>query len=281
MAIGAALVGGLAQASAAKKAANAQTAAANADIAFQKETRDLIFDRMDPFYQPGVTAQNALAFELGLGSRPMISGTAPTIEEFTTQGPGGMAFGPPTVGENGFSLVPTQGPSITRFRVGGQEFDTREAAQNFANQNLSGGTPYQGFQATPGFQFQLEQGNNSVNALAGARGGLMSGRTLQDLASLNQGLANQEYGNYLNRLTGMAQGGQSAAGAQANAATNAAAGVSNAYGNIGNAQAAGAIGVGNALSGTINNGLSLWQYQRGVGGNSGGTGSMGLPRPFG
>ena len=76
------------------------------------------------------------------------------------------------------------------------------------------------------------------------------------------------------------QGGQSAAGAQANAATNAAAGVSNAYGNIGNAQAAGAIGVGNALSGTINNGLSLWQYQRGVGGNSGGTGSMGLPRPF-
>jgi hypothetical protein len=109
----------------------------------------------------------------------------------------------------------------------------------------------------------------------------MSGRTLQDLATFNMGMANQEYGNFLNRLTGMSGQGFAAAGAQANAANNAAQGTSNAMAGIGNAQAAGAIGVGNALSGTINNGLSLWQYQRGVGGNSGGTGSMGLPRPFG
>jgi hypothetical protein len=77
----------------------------------------------------------------------------------------------------------------------------------------------------------------------------------------------------------MAQGGQSAAGAQANAATNTAAGVSNAYGNIGNAQAAGAIGVGNAFNSGINNFLSYSQYQRGIGGG-GGTGALGLPRPF-
>lgn len=269
MGVGAAIIGSsLIGASSANKAAKAQTAAANADIAFQKETRDLIFDRLDPFYQPGVTAQNALAFELGLGARPMIGGTAPQIEEFTVGGggAGGFSLGAPTVGDNGFSIQTTAAPSVTRFRVGGQEFDTREAAQAFANQNPTGATAYQGFQATPGFQFQLDQGNNSINALAGARGGLNSGRTLQDLATFNQGLANQEYGNFLNRLTGMAQGGQAAAGAQANAATNTAAGVSNAYGNIGNAQAAGAIGVGNALNSGINNFLSYSQYQRGIGG---------------
>lgn len=282
MPVGAAIIGSsLIGASSANKAAKAQTAAANADIAFQRETRDLIFDRMDPFYQPGVTAQNALAFELGLGPRPTINGVAPQIEEFTTQGPGGMTLGPPQVGENGFSFVPTAGPSITRFRVNGQEFDTREAAQAFADQNAAGGSAYQGFQATPGFQFQLQQGNNSINALAGARGGLNSGRTLQDLATFNQGLANQEYGNFLNRLTGMAQGGQAAAGAQANAATNAAAGVSNAYGNIGNARAAGAIGVGNAINSGIGNFLSYNMYQQGLaGGGQAGTGALGLPRPF-
>jgi hypothetical protein len=271
----ASVAGGLISSRGASRAADAQQAAAAQDLAFQRETRDLIFDRMDPFYQPGVTAQNALAFELGLADRPMISGTAPTIEEFTTQGSGGITFGPPTVGENGFSIVPAQGPSVTRFRVGGQEFDTREAAQNFANQNLSGGTPYQGFQATPGFQFALDQGNNSVNALAGARGGLNSGRTLQDLATFNMGMANQEYGNFLNRLTGMAGTGQAAAGAQANAATNAAQGTSNALAGIGNAQAAGAIGQANAWTGAINNGLAAWNYQRGLQPSQGGNALFG------
>ena len=276
----ASIAGGLIGASSAKKAANAQANAAAQDLAFQRETRDLIFDRMDPFYQPGITAQNALAFELGLGGRPMIGGMAPQIEEFTVQGQPQPMQPTQQVGDSpGFGGILDRPmfntpAAQTRFRVGGQEFGSRDEAQAFADANMSGGTAYQGFQATPGFQFALDQGNNSINALAGARGGLNSGRTLQDLSTFNMGMANQEYGNFLNRLTGMSGQGFAAAGAQANAATNAAQGTSNALAGIGNAQAAGAIGQGNAWTGALNNLTALNQYQRGVNGTTGNLGSI-------
>ena len=280
------IAGGLIGASSAKKAAAAQERAAQQDLAFQKETRDLIFDRLDPFYQPGITAQNALAFELGLGSRPMIGGTPAAIETFTEQTPGSTLtggampqFGPGKSGEEarqqwqntqqmlrGASQAPS---TATKYRVGDQVFGTLEEAQKWAAANPTGGTEYQGFQATPGYQFQMDQGTAAVNALAGARGGLNSGRTMQDLQTFGQGLANQEYNNYLNRLTGMSGSGQAAAGAQANAATNAASGVSNALSGIGNAQAAGAIGQANAWTGALNNLTALNQYQKGTTGGGG------------
>lgn len=278
------IVGGLFQANAAKKAANQQAAAAQRDLDFQRETRDLIFDRTDPFYQSGITAQNALNYELGLGNRPMIGGAAPQVETFTdTMSMGQPAqsgampyFGPGRSGEEARQRWQSQGGNMlsapqgaTRYRVGGQTFNTMQDAQAFAAANPTGGTEYRGFQATPGYQFALDQGNNNINALAGARGGLNSGRTLEALQNNGIGMANQEYGNYLNRLTGMAGSGQNAAGMQANAATNAASGVSNALSGIGNAQSAGTIGAANGIAGGINNQLALWQYQRGTGGSGG------------
>lgn len=235
---GATLVGGLAQASAANKAAKAQEKAANADIALQKETRDMIMGRVDPFYQSGLTGQNALLFNLGLGERPMIGGTAANVE--TIAGVGGA---PAT------------------YRVNGQTFNNITEAQGYANTNRTGGTAYGGFQATPGYQFAFDQGAQAVNALAGARGGLNSGRTMQDLNTFGQGVANQEFNNYLNRLGGLSDQGLSAATLQGQVASNAASNIGNAYSNIGNAQAAGAVGVGNAISGGINNMLGVWQYQ--------------------
>lgn len=277
----ASVAGGLISSRGASRAANAQQAAAAQDLAFQRETRDMIMERMDPFYQPGVTAQNALAFELGLADRPMVGGAAPQVEEFTsTMSMGAPAPIAPQGGDGNGMAVLNMGAmarptSATQFRVGDRTFSTREEAQAFANANPTGGTAYRGFQATPGFQFALDQGNNSVNALAGARGGLNSGRTLQDLATFNMGMANQEYGNFLNRLTGMAGTGQAAAGAQANAATNAAQGTSNALAGIGNAQSAGAIGQANAWTGAINNGLAAWNYQRGLQPSRGGNALFG------
>ena len=70
MGIGAAIVGGLVQMSAANKAAKAQQAAANQDIAFQTETRDLIRGDLAPYRTGGLDAQNAYMYEMGLGDRP-------------------------------------------------------------------------------------------------------------------------------------------------------------------------------------------------------------------
>lgn len=131
------------------------------------------------------------------------------------------------------------------------------------------------FQQDPGYQFQLQQGEQGVNRAAAARGGYDSGRTLKELLRFDNGLAAQSYGdaynrynndqtNRYNRLAGLAGLGQTSA----NALTNSG----NAYGNNvantltagGNAQAASQIaqgnarmsgysGIANALSGALNN----------------------------
>lgn len=130
-------------------------------------------------------------------------------------------------------------------------------------------TDYRGFEETPAYRFQLDQGLGSVNALAGARGGLNSGRTMQDLAKFNQGLASQEYGNYLERLRSGSNIGMAAATGAGNAAAQGilGAGEAQAQGITGasNARAAGTIGVGNALSGGINNVLGYDSYMKGMG----------------
>jgi len=119
---------------------------------------------------------------------------------------------------------------------------------------------YQGFQESPGYQFALQQGTDAVQSGAAARGGLYSGAAMSGLNSYAQGMANQEYGNYLNRLQGIGANGQNAAGMQASASQNSANAVGNSLQNMGNAQAAGAIAQGNAWSSTIGNVIGGLNY---------------------
>jgi hypothetical protein len=79
------------------------------------------------------------------------------------------------------------------------------------------------FQAGPGYQFALDQGTQAALRGASAGGMLNSGNTLTALAGFGQGLANQEYGGWLDRLAG-----QSAQGLQA------ASGQAQGYGNMSN-----------------------------------------------
>ena len=267
----AAIGGALVQGAAAKKAAKAQTAAANQDIAFQKETRDIVRGDLAPYRTGGVTAQQALDYELGLGARPMIGGTAPMVETFTEGGraPGatGPQFGGNTFlnsmyGVGGPAGAAARGSGVTRYRVNGQVFNTLDEANAYAAANKTGGTEYGGYTKTPGYDFRLKQGQDSLEASAAARGGLNSGAAMRDLLKYGQDYGSNEYGNYLSRLGARADTGMGAAQMSGQASQQAAAGVSNALGNIGNAQAAGAIGVGNAITGGIQNGLGVWNYQQ-------------------
>lgn len=70
------------------------------------------------------------------------------------------------------------------------------------------------FQAGPGYQFALDQGLEALNRNAASRGMLSSGNNTQDIIKYSQGLANQEYGNYLNRLGDFSQLGLSSAAGQ-------------------------------------------------------------------
>lgn len=262
--IGSSIIG----ASSANKAAKRQAAAAREDLAFQKETRDLVLNRLEPYNQSGKNALGAYEFEMGLGERPTIGGTAAQIETIagTTPlpQPGGLDGQRRRDNDNRpfIGNQPVTQPEPTRYKVNGQTFNSLEEAQAYANANKTGGTEYKGYSFTPDYQFRLEQGQDSVNAMAGAKGGLLSGRTLQDLSTFNQGLAAQGRNEYMQRLGGLVDTGMSAAGMAGNASQNAAAGVSNALSGIGNAGSAGAIGFGNAITGGLNNLAGLWQYQK-------------------
>lgn len=112
---------------------------------------------------------------------------------------------------------------------------------------------YKGFEASPGYQFRLDQGNQAIERMAAARGMRLSGATLKAADNYNQGMASNEYGNYLNQLSSLAGRGQIATQADTSAGQNYA----NAFGQntmaAGQAQASGYAGVNNAFQGTMNN----------------------------
>ena len=67
------------------------------------------------------------------------------------------------------------------------------------------------FQASPGYQWSLDQGLRAVDAGAAAQGMLRSGATLKAEQAYGTGLADQEFTNYYNRLFSLANMGENAA----------------------------------------------------------------------
>lgn len=96
---------------------------------------------------------------------------------------------------------------------------------------------FTGFETSPGYQFNLEQGQEGLLRAAGSRGALNSGGTDVDLLKYSQGLASNEFGNYLSQQQYLAGLGQSAAqglgGSASTAASNIGAINANAAANQG------------------------------------------------
>ena len=144
----------------------------------------------------------------------------------------------------------------TPYREAGQQ-----AVGQFAGQ--VGG----GFQTSPGYEFAQNEAMRGVMANQSARGLVNSGSTLRALQDRSVGLANQEYGNYMNRLASLAGLGQTASSGQAGQMYGQqAAGVmgqgtqaANNYMTQGaGAAASGQVQGANALMGGANNLLSYW-----------------------
>lgn len=126
------------------------------------------------------------------------------------------------------------------------------------------------FTANPGYQFQLQQGNQALQQSAAAGGGLQSGGTLKAMAGYTQGLANttyqQAYENFMqnkttnyNELAQIAGMGQNANGQLNQAGMNFANQSANATMSGANAQAGAQIAQGQALAGGVTgvaNGIS-------------------------
>lgn len=139
------------------------------------------------------------------------------------------------------------------------------------------------FNADPGYQFRLAEGEKGLNRAAGARGMYDSGATLKALTRYNQDYATGEFGNaynrynadrtnIFNRLAALSGTGQTAASNMGNAAQNYGANASaninsgvNASNNAllggANARASGYVGGANALSGAIGQGYNNYANQ--------------------
>jgi hypothetical protein len=95
-------------------------------------------------------------------------------------------------------------------------------------------------QQSPGYQFQLQQGQQGLDASAAARGGMGSGKNAVAASDYNQNYASTAYGNRLNQLANLSTTGQNAASGMASQGMNYAGNVGNIMQNMGNTQ-------GNAL----------------------------------
>jgi hypothetical protein len=99
------------------------------------------------------------------------------------------------------------------------------------------------FQTGPGYNFAVDQSLDALDRRAASRGMLGSGNTSIDTMSTVNGLANQEYGNWQNRLAGLIAPELSATGGAATGVAGANAGKGAVYMNDANARVNLATGV--------------------------------------
>jgi hypothetical protein len=144
--------------------------------------------------------------------------------------------------------------------------------QNLPNEQQFQGTPeearakaVESFHTSPGYEFRLGEGNKAIERLASARGRLGAGSMHKDLMRFGQGLASDEYGNYVSQLQSMAGLATTASNSTGNAAMNMGGNMANTIAGVGDARSSAFQGMGHTRSdaalsrGGVNSQLQLAQ----------------------
>lgn len=146
------------------------------------------------------------------------------------------------------------------------------------------------FKESPSYQFALEQGQQGIQRAASATGRLGSGAYMKDATKYAEGMASQEYGNFLQRYydslkpyQSLAGLGQVSAGQQANINTLTGQQIGQNYLAAGEARAAGTLGSYGAIGKAMGEGaraVGSWGLSSifgGGGGGGGGTNGFAMP----
>jgi hypothetical protein len=148
--------------------------------------------------------------------------------------------------------------------------------QNYFNTPFSFGQ----YQQSPGYAFQMQQGENAIQQSAAAKGTLLSTGTMQNLNAFGQGLANSDYQNaynnytnnqqqIFNRLATVAGLGQQGNQTVANTGASTTQSASNAITGSANAESAATVGGANAITSTIGNGMNSWLLSQAIAAKNG------------
>lgn len=189
-------------------------------------------------------------------------------------------------------LLPTMG------YLQGANGDWTQDKTNYLMQNFSAPTAAEA-QATPGYQFTLDQGLKAVQNSASARGLGTSGAAMKGAASYATGLAdstyndvfnralqtfNTNYGaaaNRVNRLNTLVGNGQNAAATNGSLGANAMSSIGDTLMSGANAAAAGRVGSANALASGLNglggNALVYGMMTNNAAGGGGASGAQSYP----
>lgn len=121
------------------------------------------------------------------------------------------------------------------------------------------------FETSPGYQFRMDEGSKALDRSAASRGLLRSGAQQKAITAFGQGVASEEYGNYMDDLLAVSGlGGQAAS-----SGNNTAAGLTaNASDNIfrggvarGSAYSAGANALASGISKGVENAAGVIGYK--------------------
>jgi hypothetical protein len=255
------VVGSVISASASSDAASQQASASeNAQQISQQQYQDTV-NRNAPYTQSGYGALSALDY--GLGISPQTSSG-----QIVSSSGSGSGTGIDT--SSGYQIG--SGGQISQGISGGT------GTSSGSNTQQTGGLGYGSLtksfdtsdwqQMSPAYNFQLRQGQQGVQNASAAGQGSLSGAALKDLTDYNQSAANTSYnnafnqyqtqqGNIYDRLSGIAQLGQSSANNTGQQGTALAGQAAQSATNVGTAQAGGTVGSANAISSGLSN-ASTW-----------------------
>lgn len=158
------------------------------------------------------------------------------------------------------SVLPAEEPNYSNSEYG-------SLLRKFGQSDLDNDVVYQS-----GLQFGLDQGNQGINRMAAAGGGLLSGATLKALTRFGNDYgstkANEAYNRYnttndsiYNKLAGISGAGQQATNQVSSAGQNYGNQVGNTQQALGNARGASAIAQGNAWGNALAGGINAYQQQ--------------------
>jgi hypothetical protein len=203
VAAGGSVASGLIGSSAAKNAANTQATAAEQNAQMQgalgqesltaeEQQNQQDQANLQPYLQAGDNSEASLQYLLGMGGQNPAAGGTTTGAGQTLSIPGvsGSVSIPGVTSTTGTAATNLGAYGSLMQGYGGGQFQAPTAAQA---------------EATPGYQFGLQQGENAQQSSAAAQGSLLTGGTQTALNQYAQNYADTNYNNTYNQALGTYQ----------------------------------------------------------------------------
>lgn len=260
------IAGGVISSSGAKSAANASAAAADRSAAVQQDIFNQNKQTLAPYVQTGIPATNQINALLGLAPTTSTvdwngyaNANPDLMAAYNAQGqahPSGMGGFLGVIGNilSGNVGAYNAKPDLATFAQQWQKqhggdlgaYTTTTNPQDAAN------AAFGQYRNSTGYDFRMKQGLDAVNSGYAGAGTIKSGAAMKAVSDYGQGMASQEFGNYLGALGSQQGVGLTAAGSQAGVATNFANSLGNIYMQNGANQANASLAKANALGGAVN-----------------------------